>query len=135
MISKNIRTHIVVLSDSREFLITNDQYNNLLLSIQDWKSNDLVKIIDADSNTVLFHGKSMHIKEFKEIKRRDTAWIHYFCDFWERHPLEFSCNCSEKYNIYPWEFRKNASQLFNKMYMQDLTDSEKNIVRSHCYKI
>lgn len=126
MLTKNLKTHLVVLSDGREIPITFNQHNWLVLMIQDWKSSDLITIRDEDTQNVLFEWRSQSIKEFKEIKRSDIGWLMFICEFWIRHNLHESCNCPMKYRIFPAMFSAKKFELYWQKYPGDLINIERN---------
>lgn len=132
-LTTNHRSWYVILKDERQFGVTEEQYQTIFLADQDWKYNDSLIIKDVDTEEIVYNWKIWAIKEYKKIKK-NTWWIRYFCDFWVSHELREQCNCSDKFDINPWDFKENAKKVFWKLYPEELTGNERIIVLSHCKK-
>lgn len=126
MLSTTIRTKIAILSDDREIAITNKQYDTIKADQMIGKFSDPIVIRDPDTKEILFDGKIWAIREFRDIKRNENAWNMYVCDYATRHTIHESCNCQEKYWIYPVEFRMKMHEMFPLKYASTLTNEEKN---------
>lgn len=129
-ITNNLRTHILVLRDWREFNITKQQYWLIRMDRQDNKRTDFFTLTDADTKEVLFDWEYWDIKEFKERKvdpsYANAVWI---CSFWWRHPLStaWECNCSEKFWTLWILFRDELKKLGYKIeYDSDITTEMQN---------
>ena len=117
-LSKNIRTHILLLNDWREIQITNDQYVNLKFKLDDSKFSDPLVIKDVDTEEILFDWKCWAIKEFRH-KTISNAWIwqdYWICDYRLRHIyLDWkidNCDCYTKIKIFPKEFKKRLTEMW-----------------------
>lgn len=126
MLTNNLRTKLVILSDDREIAITEQQYLAIKADQNVGKYNDPVLIRDADTKETLFDWKIWAIKEFRDIKINENAWNKYVCDFATRHTIHESCTCHEKYWVYPVEFRMKMHEMFPLKYASTLTNEEKN---------
>lgn len=126
MLTNNLRTKIVILSDDREIAITEQQYLAIKADQNVWKYNDPVLIRDADTKETLFDGKIWAIREFRDIKRNENTWNMYVCDYATRHTIHESCNCQEKYWVHPIEFRMKMHDMFPMKYASTLTKEEKS---------
>ncbi len=60
-----------------------------------------------------------------EIKQ---TWTRYVCDFATRHSMNESCNCHEKYNVFPIQFKQKLWELYPDKYPSTITESEKQII-------
>lgn len=125
-VSKNIRTHLVIMRDWEELRITHDQFKALEERKFNWKATELVEIRDIDSNEQMYYWELSWIKWFREIKIKDTSWIRYYCEFGISHQMEEKCTCSHKYNIDSLTFLLNMKDKFpNIKYAQDLTNEQR----------
>jgi len=117
-LSKNIRTHILILNDNREIQITNTQYVNLKLQLDDSKFSDPLVIKDADTEEILFDWKFWAIKEFRHKKiTKVEEWLDYWiCDYRLRHLYVDwkidNCDCYDKIKIFPKEFRERLAKMW-----------------------
>lgn len=75
MITSNVRTRIVILTDKREILLTEQQYQNILLTVQDGKTTDIIQIDDPDTGRTLFQGRASMIREFKESDYKEKSGV------------------------------------------------------------
>lgn len=126
-LTTNIRPWIIVLTDDREFHLTQPQYLELKDGYQSSKVSDLFMLTDADTKEFLYEWKYSSIKEFRQRKKKTIE--NYFCDFWEKHPIEEECYCKNKHLVFPWEFSSMRRQVFPKiLYAQDLTEEQKKEV-------
>jgi len=119
MLSKNTRTHIVILRDGRKFNITQDQYSTLKLNRQDFKRNDPLEIRDADTKELLYDWEMWDIKEFQERKQDPSLYgAVYICDFWTRHSInEWGvCNCWKDFDCIGTIFKDKLKSMWYKIY-------------------
>ena len=127
-LSKNIRTHIVQLTDWRELQITNEQYTSLKIKLEDSKFSDPLVIKDCDTEQIVFDWKVWAIKEFKhKTEESDYAnsrrWI---CSYWWRHRLElqWECDCDKYFKCTKWVFRDKLKELWYEIfYDSDINES------------
>ena len=102
-VTKNIRTHRLVLRDSREFAITAEQYKSIRANKEISKRNDPFTLKDIDSWKMLFDWEFWDVKEFKEIEHQSSD-IKVICDYGWRHNLHWwnwTCDCKNRYNWFP----------------------------------
>lgn len=105
-LSKNIRTHLVLLRDGWEINITEQQYNTLRLKKEDAKRNDMITITDADTQKVLFDGEMWEIKWFRKREIDPTlASTKYVCGYGIRHALNEDCKCKERFKCFDYSFQ------------------------------
>ena len=125
MLSKNIRSHIVILRDWREFNITREQYWILKISRQDWKRNDPLEIRDCDTQKIIYDWELWDIKEFKEREFVNMSWYVYICSYGTRHNLNDECLCKEKFKCFYWSFYgrlgdRNINIYYSKQITQEM---------------
>lgn len=124
MLSTNIKTRIVILSDDREIAITETQYNAIKADQSLWKYSDPILIKDPDTKKVLFDWKIWAIKEFREIEHINIHWLWYYCDFWNFHTVNSNCDCNIKYSMSPYVFKSKVFEKFpNVNYNSQITHS------------
>ena len=127
-ITKNIKTHIVQLSDWRTINITQDQYAWLKLQLEDSNFSDPLEIRDVDSWEILFDWKMWAIKEFIHKKAKINSWDVFVCDFWNRHPLSqvWVCDCKIKFECMSFQFQDRLKEMWFKFdYASDITEEMK----------
>ena len=119
MLSKNIRTHILILNDWREINITKEQYSTIRLRSEDAKYSDPLTIKDIDNGEIVYDGKMWAIKEFSERKQDNTLqskqWI---CSYWWRHPVSWfpnNCDCRKKFKVLPCVFIDKLKDMWYKL--------------------
>jgi hypothetical protein len=105
-ITKNIRTHIVILSDWRELQITYEQYQSLKIKLDDSKYNDPLTIRDCDTNKILFDWKVWAIKEFKHKEQNKSNELRTYCWYWNTHIAFTKCDCDKEYGYSEWQLQK-----------------------------
>lgn len=128
MLSTTIRTKIAILSDDREIAITNKQYDTIKADQMIGKFSDPIVIRDPDTKEILFDGKIWAIKEFRDIKNNSNWFDRYICDFATRHSIKESCECADKYWIFPIDFRYKMHEMFPNKHSSQLTLQEKNSI-------
>ncbi len=137
-VTKNIRTHTLILNDKRKIPITQEQYNNLQTAQLDSKFSDPLKIIDADSWEILFDWKYGAIKEFEHKKRYSPKWQPMVvCDFWNRHPLSMwgNCDCGKKFGCLSIEFKERLQKMwFEYNYSNEITKVMQTIYKQKYLK-
>lgn len=134
-LTNNLRTHILVLRDWRQFNITKQQYWLIRMDRQDNKRTDFFTLTDADTQEVLFDWEYWDIKEFKERKidhsYASAVWI---CSFWTRHPLStaWECDCSKKFGTLGILFKDELKKLwYDVFYDSDITPE----IQEHYLKV
>ena len=129
MLTNNLRTKLVILTDDREISITEQQYNAIKADQAIGKYNDPILIRDADSKEILFDWKIGAIKEFRDINKSNLAWAYYVCDFWIKHPVHETCTDIEKYKVSPIVFRTALRELYPQVnYPNQITPEMRNKV-------
>lgn len=122
MLTNNLRTKLVILTDDREISITEQQYNAIKADQAIGKYNDPILIRDADSKEILFDWKIGAIKEFRDINKSNLAWAYYVCDFWIKHPVHENCTDIEKYKVSPIVFRTALRSIYPQVqYSREIT--------------
>ena len=126
-LTNNLRTHILVLRDWRQFNITKQQYWLIRMDRQDNKRSDFFTLTDSDTNEVLFDWEYWDIKEFKERKiDKDLGEKRWVCSFWTRHSVIWfpdNCECSKKFNTLWIMFKDELKKLwYNINYDSDITE-------------
>jgi hypothetical protein len=129
--TKKLRTHTIILTDDREFHTTREWYLQTKMAYNDGKASDIFTIRDPDTDAVLFEGKLMYIKEFKE-RKVSVTWIRFICDFGNRHAIQDTCDCCNEYGINASKFSGKCHELYpNVRYAGDLQPSQREeILRS-----
>jgi len=134
MLTKNVRTHIIVLRDWRKFDITTKQYE----AIKEWRKdntrNTPFELFDADTKEIMFDWEVWDIKEFQKRKTDPNIWKYrYVCDFWTRHALGTECECSKEFNCLWISFKDKLKELwYNIEYAVDITEEmRENFRRTH----
>jgi len=125
MLSKNIRSHIVILRDWRKFNITQDQYSTLKLARQDFKRNEPLEIRDADTRELEYDWEMWDIKEFQERKQDpNLAAAVYVCDYGTRHHISEwkECDCWKDFDCIGIVFKDRLKAMWYKIhYNRDIT--------------
>lgn len=118
MLTKNLRTHYLILKDWRQFAVTQEQYDFIKQDKQSSKTTDMFELRDADTKKMLFDGEFREIKEWRKISH---GWSDrkFFCGFWNAHPIQQECNCQEKYGVSEHKFKAKAYELYGKSQMVD----------------
>jgi hypothetical protein len=116
MLSKNIRTHILLLRDWNKINITTEQYQALRLQKEDKKRNDMVTIRDTDTKEVLFDWEYWDIKWFIERKQENINWYKKVCQFWTRHNLQEECQCNKKFWCLSIVFQDKLKEIWIEVY-------------------
>ncbi len=111
MLTKNQRTHTIILKDWRVFNITESQSELYESEITIKKHNELITINDIDTDEILFKWRCAEIKEFW-IRKTDSSYgtSNAVCEFWTRHPISWypdNCTCAKDFdclcfNIQDW---------------------------------
>ena len=148
--TKNFRSHIVIFRDWLEINITEQQYQSIRHDKENLKSQEMITIRDIDNWNILYDWEIGAIKQFKERKQSNCAWVNWICWYWEFHAIWQKCECRSKFKISELDFRHRARKLYwtidkiiervwlvdrvresyNALYMQDLTYSQKqNIIK------
>ena len=135
MITKNIRTHKVILTDWRTLSITKSQYGFFIEQMQMLWYNDFLEIHDIDTQKLFYNWKKSWIKEFIEIANNtNNQWRRFICDFWVRHPISqaWHCNCTEEFWCFRFEFHNWLNEKWYKFFYnidikQDRIDEYKKI--------
>ncbi len=130
-LTNNLRTHILVLRDWRQFNITKQQYWLIRMDRQDNKRTDFFTLTDSDTNEVLFDWEYWDIKEFKERKvDKDLGEKKWVCSFWTRHSVIWfpdNCECTKKFNTLWILFKDELKKLwYNINYDSDITEEMQN---------
>lgn len=125
-LTNNLRTHILVLRDWRQFNITKQQYWLIRMDRQDNKRTDFFTLTDADTKEVLFDWEYWDIKEFKERKVDKDLWEKkWVCSFWTRHSVIWfpdNCDCDKKFKTLWILFKDEIKKLGYKVnYDSDIT--------------
>lgn len=127
MITKNIRTHKIILSDWRALSITKAQYEFYQEEMKMKWYNDFIEINDIDTNKLFYNWKKSWIKEFIEINNiKYNFWDRIVCDFWMRHPLSqiWDCNCKKEFWCYSFQFHDWLNKKgYNFFYSSDIKQS------------
>jgi len=122
-ITKNQRTHILILRDWRQLNITQEQYWTIKLARQDWKRNDPLEVKDPDTWFIIYDWELGDVKEFKQR----SFWTHTYnaiCDFWARHPIrewEYNCECEKQWKYTGDKLKDFVRDKYNVSYPQDIT--------------
>jgi len=119
-LSKNLRTHKIILQDWEELHITQAQYELYREEVQLKKPNEFITIYDIDTDKVLYDGKVMWIKEFRHKKKTniDNENRYWRCDYWLQHKVDRvneifdECTCYKKIWIIPQEFFKRLKEMW-----------------------
>lgn len=126
-ITKNVRTHTVLLRDWRELHITFEQYQALRFAKDDKKQNEMISIKDCDTWKIIYDWEVWWLKEFKE-KDFWNAKYTVVCDYWVRHNVydwKFDCNCIKKRWYLSTEFKFYMIRNKWKLYPNDYTESDR----------
>lgn len=122
MLTKNLRTHILELTKDREIPITQEQYKALKNAQKIASYNDALEIHDPDTQKILHDGLWKDFVWFRELERSEHVGASIICDFWNRHPIHESCDCSDKYKISPIIFRMKLAEKYpNIKYSRQIT--------------
>lgn len=131
MLTKNIRTHMLELTKDREIPITQEQYKALKNAQKLAGYNDTLEVRDADSWKLLHDGLWKDFSWFREIPKSEHVWATFICDFWIRHSIHETCECSEKYKISPIAFRTAVRSIYPEVkYPSQVTGEMRNKVLS-----
>ena len=102
MLTKNQRTHYILLVDWTQINITEAQYELYKSEVELKQHTKFITINDIDTDEVLFEWRCSEIKRFVERKQdisiQSKAWI---CSFCVRHTFNwfpYNCTCKKKYN-------------------------------------
>lgn len=156
MLTTNLRTHYLILRDGRQFPITTEQYDKIRtgrkMKAEQKKLSDTFELCDADTKQLLYEGEYRAIMEFRETSKKNSSIRWYYCEYGKLHPMQDSCECFERCGIPAIIFREKARELYAKfdivdrvvngkptkvkhyhpLYMQDLTQSQKNNIVALC---
>jgi len=119
-LSKNLRTHKIILQDWEELHITQAQYELYREEVQLKKPNEFITIYDIDTDKILYDGKVIWIKEFKHKNTKviDNENLYWRCDYWLQHKVDRvneifdECTCYKKIWIIPQEFFKRLKEMW-----------------------
>ena len=129
MITKNIRTHTILLTDGSRINITKAQAELYEDELRMKKYTDFIKIHDIDTDEVLFNWRCNEIKKFIEKKQDTTLWEKvWVCEFGGRHPLSWQwfCKCQKDFGCYWFQFKDRLIELwFNVSYYSDINQEMK----------
>jgi hypothetical protein len=87
--------------------------------------NDALEIKDPDTWKILHDWLWKDFAWFRELERIDSSNLRYVCDFSTRHTMNESCNCKEKYDLYPVEFRTKLYELYPTKFPSTINSEEK----------
>ena len=134
MLTKNLRTHYLILRNWRSFPVTQEQHDTIKLMKSTSKVNETFELRDADTKKMLFDWEFREIKEWKEINH---WWSDrkYFCGFWNAHSLQQECNCQEKYWVSEHAFKVKAYELYGKFQMVDKIIWSEEVKRKEWYTL
>ena len=125
-LSKNIRTHKMILSDWRVFHLSFTQYQKFKLLLLDSKYSDPLVITDCDSWKIVFDWKISAYKEFQQINTwnfKGTRGV--ICSWWTKHPLEWysdNCTCWKEYDCLWFQMKDRLEEMgFKTTYSSDIT--------------
>ena len=127
-LTRNIKTHLIVLKDGRTFPLTEQQYKVHKLEQEDKKINDSLEIINIDTKELVFDWKWTEFKEFRKRKIVDNSSKVIYCDYWTKHSLEEYqywewCKCYNIYGVIWWTFKKALQKLWYQIrYNKDITE-------------
>lgn len=123
MLTKNLRTHQVLLGENEIINITKQQADVLNDELKIKKANDFIIIYDLDTKKELFNWKK---SEIKRIIEKEYSWeysgVRFICDYWTRHSINEDCKCKQRFWCFPWSFQYWLEQRGHKIiYENDIT--------------
>lgn len=125
-LTKNFRSHILILRDWRKFNITSSQYKAIKEWRRDNSRNTSFELFDCDTKELLFDWEVWDIKEFQERKsNKDMATKRFVCWYWTRHPMEMagSCDCGKKFDCMEFQIQDWLTCAWYKIeYPSDITE-------------
>lgn len=123
MLTKNQRTHYILLTDWEKINITEAQKKLYQEEVDLKKHNERITIYDIDTNEELFNGRCSKIERF--CKREIDPSIQsrrYICNFGTRHPLNEDCDCKFTYQTLGILFQDELEKLWYKIdYPSDIS--------------
>lgn len=134
MLSTNPRTHVIELTRERELFITEKQYKALKSAQKLANFWDSLEIHDADTGKIIHDWLWKDFTGFRELVRVDTSGTKWICDFATRHPLNETCDCKDKYDLFPVEFRTKLYELYPLKFPSTITDDEKRTILKALWK-
>ena len=134
MLSTHPRTHILELTRDREIFITERQYKQLKADQKLASFSQPLEIHDADTGKLIHDWLWKDVAWFRELVRQDTTGTNWICDFATRHPIHELCDCKEKYNLFPVEFRTKVYELYPMKFTSNITEEEKRVVLKSFWK-
>ena len=125
MITKNVRTHFILLVDWSRINITQAQAEFYQQEVELKKYNEFISITDIDTNEILFNWRCNEIKRFEKRKQTNNSWYNFVCDFWNRHPISMKwlCNCQKEFWVMGFQFHDwLRDNWYNFVYTCDITE-------------
>lgn len=127
MLTKNMRTHYITLTDWTVFNITKAQAELYQQEVELKKHNEFMQIEDIDTKQILFNWRCSEIKRISERQSLGHTY-NAICDFWKRHPIinwAFECSCEMEF-WYTWrELRDYMREKHNMIYPRDFTSEHR----------
>lgn len=116
MLTKNQRTHYILLTDWTQINITKAQAELYKSEVELKQHNKFLTINDIDTEEILFNWRCSEIKRFVERKinsdyMNSRRWV---CWYWIRHRLEsqWICECNKKVWVTSHEFKDRLRKLW-----------------------
>jgi len=126
MLSINVRNYQVFFKDWASLSITKAQYELYREEIAMKKHNEFIKMLDIDTDEVVFDWRCADIKEFKQ--KNDwgySVWKSVICSWWTNHPLSWypeSCKCMKEYDCLWFKMKDRLEEMWYKVqYVSEIT--------------
>lgn len=110
MLSTEIKTHKIILTDWREFAVE-EKYAKEVFALKSDKNISQNKFVRFP----WFMGELSKIKEIIKIERVNTQWMWYYCDFGVQHYIHENCNCAKLFNCNTTNFQSKLAEMYPKV--------------------